>query len=545
MIHLTRNISIVFCVIAFSFLNGCIPDKDCAPNLPYFVDHIVALDASFLVTPDSSIVVAQRDRGLFQLHKYEYPYTQASKRLSFSSQDVFSPFLLSKQIGGISDTYGDEHYQSTINDLNEFIGALPLQSIRSSPNGRYVVYQFKDQTEVYLYDAANHEKKMISSLRYRLHGVSFSDNEQELVISYDDKLLAYDLINKEGRYLANALEGEKLNPFIYRDSVYFVNNNLSEFYQVFSSGIDQHKSDSVSYSLVHTENHDLRLPKRTDSSLYYIEIINSQYLLRRIDLISKAVLSVNSTGVVYDYQFVGEKKIAIMYSAFNTPRSIIVYDLEKGDKLNLINSEIDFGASFSLLTHDGLSPAYEFSPNKNTRRKGVVLFFHPGMHSDFSPRWDTDLMSLCHAGYVVVSPNYPMSTGYGKVHFNKNLESATKDMLSWKNKIRDQYPDLPIYCFAYSSGSVLMESFLAQNHTDIAGSASFFGTAKRDYQRNLPAFYIFGKNDPFIENNDLDNSFSEHDHVIILEDEGHWIRRRNNQEVILKELYCFFSCATT
>jgi alpha-beta hydrolase superfamily lysophospholipase len=192
-----------------------------------------------------------------------------------------------------------------------------------------------------------------------------------------------------------------------------------------------------------------------------------------------------------------------------------------------------------------LSPAYYLLPNKSQSLKGVILFFHPGLNTDYSPRWETILNSLTYGGYIIIAPNYPMSAGYGKTFKELNFTDALKDMRSWKDTIKKEFAGLPVYYLSFSSGNLLMESCLKIDHQDISGAASLFGLSISNAIPRVPTNFIFGKNDPLINSQyrvDLINQYHMdfRNKTIIYYDEWHWFRKKENIENCLNEIIKFW-----
>jgi len=191
-----------------------------------------------------------------------------------------------------------------------------------------------------------------------------------------------------------------------------------------------------------------------------------------------------------------------------------------------------------------LSPAYEFIPAIAQDIKGTVLFIHPGLHLDFSPRWDTVLMTLVENGYRIFAPNYPMSAGYGKNHFSSEPKAAVLDILKWKKYLLEKYNNESLYLLTSSSGNLLMESILEIDNEDITSSASLFGLSGiRPQEKTL---YVLGKKDSRVN---FDKRYSQlkeyqtrsNDLVIAAyNNEGHWLRNiKNTKDALLKIINYF------
>lgn len=263
------------------------------------------------------------------------------------------------------------------------------------------------------------------------------------------------------------------------------------------------------------------MPKFNGTYLYYVESIRNQYILKRTDFSN--TVKITKRGVVYNYDFIAPGKVGIIYSDFITPRT---WDIHT----NSLNLQI----GFHLLTSSILK----------MRRASIILNFHPGLHSDFSPRWDSTLIALLSHGYIIVSPNYPMSKGYGKTYNTASFNDAVSDMISWKNFVKKQYNGLPLYYLAASSGNLLMEECLETDQEGVAKAVSLFGLFRRtSYSFTVPVLYVLGKNDPkvnyVLRKFSLNSTNKTNISVIEYEDEGHWFRKRENLKDALSKLLCF------
>jgi len=177
---------------------------------------------------------------------------------------------------------------------------------------------------------------------------------------------------------------------------------------------------------------------------------------------------------------------------------------------------------------EDLSSAYELYKENNLRTK-TILFLHPGMHSDFSPRWDNLLFALVNSGFTVIAPNYPMSFGYGKSYQQYFVETAADDIFNWVKKLNMDSNE--IFLLSMSSGNLILEEVLQYQDLEVSSMASIGGlrgrTSKNDKQR--PFLRLYGSNDPLLNYSELVKQKVIGDSIFIFQNEGHWFRDINNQ----------------
>jgi dipeptidyl aminopeptidase/acylaminoacyl peptidase len=156
-------------------------------------------------------------------------------------------------------------------------------------------------------------------------------------------------------------------------------------------------------------------------------------------------------------------------------------------------------------------------------------------------------MNVCNNGYIIIAPNYPMSSGFGKSYYNLNFSDALTDINNWKEFISQRYADIPLYYLSSSSGNILMEQSLNQDHKGIYASASLFGVPVNEYPNlPVPVLYILGENDPLIDFNtrhknlEIAQKLNSDISVISYKGEGHWFRNSGNTRDAVDKLVRYF-----
>lgn len=517
-------------------------NKKCVAETISFIESGMEVEPSFLIHPNGEIIISGNKSDLFSLYKYK------NSKLSVydSIPNVMYPFLFKGRVAGLTDQDGNEKFRSTDSNFNSYFGSNYIRSVFSFKKGLLLIVQLIDDNDIYIVDVLKQTKRILISNVKNLHNVQYSEEYNFMVANYDNKLLCIKLNdNKQRIEISSNSEGEKMNPFIYGKEIYFSNNIDSEYYSIYRVNIED--KPGVPEQLLQSA-HDVKMPKYNGESLFYIEVINSEYLLRKMDLNSGTIYKITNNGVIYNYEFYDTKDIIFTFTDFDTPKSIISYNISDNSFNNLTGNSLKLNISYKFIEQTTeRSPAYLYSPPNEVKIKGVILFFHPGLHSDFSPRWDPLLSNLCNNGYVILAPNYPMSAGFGKSFYNANFSDAVTDIAKWKNFIRDYYKEHPIYYLSTSSGNILMEHTLIEDNKNILASASFFGiSSSSEYNSSIPTIYFLGRNDPIVGYSDLLNKLrkeqinNDNIKIVSYDAEGHWFRKSNNLKNAMQYLANFF-----
>jgi pimeloyl-ACP methyl ester carboxylesterase len=492
--------------------------------------NVVETDSKIFISEDSTIFFSSDKNSYYNIFSFK---NSSIHPFLISDCDVFSPFLWQTKINALKDQNGNEIFETFYKDAELPFNNREFKRLLSSADGKYLIAEYMDQPAHFFINGATSQHTLLAKYEKRFYGYNFSGDGKYLVLSYDDELFLYDIAQNSKKSLAGDMPGEKRNPFLFGDRLFFESETKSEFSQIYQTNINDINERQI---LVHASDHDLKMPQCDGKYLYFIEIIKSEYLLRRKNLQTGQVGNLTEKGVIYNYSLYGADKLILVYSDFITPKSLMLLNLPDRNMTNMSGASLDFKATFSFkLMEAGLSPAYIFKPPEKTKINGVILFFHPGLNSDFSPRWDIMLMALISQGYIIVAPNYPLSCGYGKKYRSASFTSAVTDMINWKHKLKIQYNDLPLYFISASSGNLLMEEVLNTDNDGVKAAAALFGLSRNripDYE--IPLLYILGENDPVVnfsmkkeilQRAKLSNKQIE---ILSFPDEGHWFRRKNN-----------------
>jgi hypothetical protein len=495
------------------------------------------VDSKFFLDEKKNLYFSKYDSGYYNTYSLNYE-KKKSNRLSRRG-DFFSPLVINGYVGCLGDSAGNGQFRLYVNPIAG-MQAEHVKMIGASVSGKYVLYQPEFNSAIFLWDSRARVARPVCQDVKDFHGYSFSSEDKSLIVSCNDDLwqIALDGYFSQTK-IATDLRGAKLNPYLYNRTAYFVSDELTENYSIYSSELD----NPSPCKLVRTGPNDLRLPKILGGRLSYLEISRSEYLLKVLDA-NGETKALTTSGVTYDYQQLNDSLIACTYSDLNTPRSMLLIHKATGMTTNLTGRSFDLGIRSTYINEPGRSAAYELRPPIGIPIRGLILFFHPGLTSDFSPRWDTILMALCMNGFIIVAPNYPMSYGYGKKFRSMNMGDAISDMTIWAREARRGHADIPMICLASSSGNLLMERVLDVVGNEVNCAISLFGlSANIPGKTSLPVMHVLGQNDPLIDCArriaDLkDSGFAPSD-ILVLGNEGHWIRKSKNFKTVLHGIINF------
>lgn len=479
---------------------------------------------------DNLEIFYSQDIGInFHLMKYENDETVQVKA---DTNDYFNPFLAKGRVCALHDSLGSENIKPSVNVIHFFLSKVSgiINRIYSSDSGNYAIALLSHDDNIYFLHLRQKRFNVIRSSIHKFNSVIFSKDDMFLILSYDSHLVYYSIVKNKSIELVRNIMSPKLNPSVHNNEVYFVMNDTSEFYQIYKVPISNFNTKPV---LVKKSNHDLRLPKVKDNYLYFITIIRSEYLLKCENLSTLKEEYLTTKGVVYNYKLFLKDKLVVAYSDFYTPRNIFIYNLKTHKMKNISGNSIKINIKYRYIHKSAyISSAYLFKPDDSALRRGIILFIHPGLNADFSPRWDKTLTNLTNNGYTIIAPNYPMSCGYGKKYRNQSIIAAVSDIINWENYIKEKYPGQPLYLLSFSSGNIIMELVLHEGSNGVKAAASFFGIpADNIPEFSLPILYILGKNDPYINYETRDNMLKESINmgynlkVLTFGKEGHWFRK--------------------
>jgi len=526
----------VFFTSCLSF-SGKIKECD-SLQVNYLLASSEAAD-KYLITSDDRIVFSVNESDYFKLKVFIAG--KVSDALP-GNENVFNPFHTDEGICALQDFEGDEAFIPLNGHLRNALADRIVRNIFTLSSEKLVI-EMKNEKVLFLYDPTLKNLKTIMTGFGKINGLAANDNC--IVISSDNNLNLYDYNSGRLFPVAGNLVGEKLNPFLSGTSLFFVNNDVSEYYSVYT--LDISNTLEIKPAEIFSRPHDIRMPKVKGDNLYYVEIINSEYLLKRTNFSTKESETLISEGVVYNFDFYNDTLISYIYSDLNTPKSLCLYNTLKKSSLNISGTSVTQNIGASFIQSSGAVSGAWYLADTLKPVKGIILYIHPGFHSDFSPRWDYLLMNLCANGYSILAPNYPGSCGFGKSFTSLSEEDAVSDLIGWKEYIQQEYKDKPVYCLSASSGNMLMERLLTDNYKGVRAGISLFGVpgSDYDYKCKIPSLYILGENDPVVNYNARYSRLASMQggnklKLISYSDEGHWFRKKKNSGDAIGEILRFF-----
>ena len=502
----------------------------------YDFSNIRETDNSFIISPSANILFSQSYGDNYQIFSYHIP-SQNFDILPQPKSNNKSPFFFNNEIYYLTEVQrSEENYKLTDEKLSGIVNNRSINEIVSSKSGNTVLIKFKDNDSLFILNSRDHlSLKFIYTLEEDLNAAEISEEYNVVVISSGNKLLNISLSDSSVFEVGKNWNCKKLNPFIYKDSVYFASYGTADNYQIYCTSLRNSSESPV--LVLQTRGYDLRLPKKNQSHLSFIEIQNSNYLLKYFDTATNQLVTVNEAGVVYNYEFYNGQ-IFYVYSDLITPRGLKRFDLKTKKNIDITCQKFELNVIMNMLSKDSTEPpAYIFSTFQKQASKGIILYFHPGRRGrgyDFSPRWDNMILPFCLNGFTILCPNFPMSTGYGKMYESQSFDSSVNYMAKWVDYVHIKYPEHPIYLYGSSSGCVLMEACLLKVSDKVTGAISAFGLSYSSYfPDKTPLCFVLGKKDlivPFDQRLKMLEQLNSKGNMTIvsLDAVGHWIQRPEN-----------------
>lgn len=518
------------------FLLSCNSREDTSPV--HLSDEV---SSRLVAVASGEIYFTKRRNDVLALHRYK---NDSVFSLSDGVRDIFNPFCVLDSVYGMEDDQGDQNFVVNSPALHAAMGGKPIRNLYASQLSPTIIYNHVNEKILYLYDVNKNKKIELFVYKDDVFGVDFS--KEHIVVSADKSLYLIDPATYSVEVIAEEMDGEKLNPSISGNEVYFVNNGSTEFLNIYKVALDGSRAATHCYG----SDADLVMPKIDKGRLYFLEIRESKYLLSFLDK-NRNKETITRDGVVFSYLLAGDDVI-FTYSDINLPRSLCRYNLSSRKTIfyDSRRPKTDVLASF-VTSPSGNSYGYKIASSKHSARpKGVILMMKGGIpgRSDFSPRWDDILVNLASNGYTIYVPNFRTSVGYGKSYLKHTSDEAILDLLEWKKFISREHPQLNLYLFSISSGNLYLEEVLKRDSEGIKGVASLVGLHSGPPSRNLsPALYILGKNDHNFSaesrrrNIWWNSFFMMNKEVIMYDDEGHLLRRKANIVHATRSLMAFFS----
>ena len=159
-------------------------------SLSLIIDIPVEISDKYLILDNGQIVFSVNDSNGFFLKTY---FNGSIEELMPHEKNLFNPTLIAGEISAIQDLDGNEDFKLTNDKLHEYIGVSSIQSIYTFKHGYLILIQLSNDQNLYLIDLKSNTKKSVVRIFQKLNGVSFCESKNSLVISYDNKLILFDI----------------------------------------------------------------------------------------------------------------------------------------------------------------------------------------------------------------------------------------------------------------------------------------------------------------------------------------------------------------
>jgi len=447
--------------------------------------------------------------------------------------------------------------------------------------------------DVFLYDLVTKQMQNLTSSKSTDEGnPQFSPFENKLVWLSSGLLKIYSVVSKEIIYTS----AERVKSFLwssdslifyedpnsnirslntnnYKDSMLWISPAESYVPKMFnySDNTLRFITDHEGYSKIYCLNllsdeidipvnieHDIYSPQ-VDSAgnLHFRMNIDGEILNYYQDMNGEIIKAENlASGVSYQYFISSDTRINL-FSDINRPKSIQI-DRE-GQILSIIppnDSYKIYSKVEKVKTRDNMTH-YIFTP-LNNRAKGWIVWLHGGPHEQISPRYNVFYNYLNKEGWGIVCINYPGSTGLGNNFEMRNRRrnerftiqtsyiKETLDTIFKQNGIKNK----KVTIVGVSYGAVLAHRF-TQDYPGIVNKIiDFSGLSRRYPAHKLKDFFsthkylfITGENDFAFDTSKLKFirycKITAKAELMVLENEGHYIRRRNSLQSTLNKMITF------
>jgi len=504
-----------------------------------FQSPIMELEPRLLI--DKADVYFSASNGYtYNLYKYSH---RTLTRITNANNDILYPFLFKSHICGLQDHNGEENFKPTDSDLVQLTKGKSIRSLYSFEGGNLIYILFKGEGKLYEFNLKKMTQKVVLDNVQRLNGVAISIDKQTLSVSCDNKLLCIKLnAQRQVCEIENGPldEPNKTDPFFDKNRLIFSSNRNSEYYNIYAADLS---TQIPKVTLLFHSDHDLLMPKVFGNDLYFLELTNSEYLLRCLNLKTGVKTAITKKGVVYNYEKKDAENIICTYSDDKTPKSLLNIRLSDNYVSTIVGGPIKTNVQTVLIPSTNVrSQGFSLYSLALKEKRGVILFFHPGVHADYSPRWDVILNNLASNGFLVIAPNYPGSIGFGKFFLNDNIDKINDDIFQWHLYIAQNFGQLPVYYLSMSSGNLIMLQALKMDIEHNIRTVSICGIP--DYHLENQAtksLYILGENDPYIpfferESNLMKLINVSQKDIFSISGEGHWLRKRQNQVAVVQRI---------
>ncbi|MBB6131480.1 dienelactone hydrolase family protein [Mucilaginibacter lappiensis] len=491
------------------------------------------IDSRFLIDKND-IYISIHDKDRYKIVNIKDPQTS----IIASKNSLFHPFIFKNRLIALEDIANKGYYTATDDIIKNLCGPSGFDQLYSLNNGQLLIFKELNDPSVFLLDSVKMKKVRIVTAIGKMNGAVYHKSSNSVYLSFDNLLESINLDTYRQTIIAPEFRGAKINLSLSENNLYFTSNSSWNYYAIYKLDLLEPKSNPM---LVYKSNHDLCQPVQNKRYLYFTEVVNAEYILKRMDLVTRNIATLTKKGVVYDFQFTNDR-MYFSYSDLNFPKCLIGYQETKKSYQHIpVKNDSVNGFSFKSFDMAG-SHGFEISKNR-VKTKGIVIFLHPGFQSNYSPRFDDLVNNVCINGYRVISLNFPTSSGYGKRFLESDYDSAVGSVSRCTEILKEKYK-LPFFFISVSAANPLMETLCES--ASVNGAVSLFGIPKISINTSskIPTLYILGKQDRLINadqrekqiRNAKNNNFS----CIMYPEEGHWFRADKNLNSAIAAIITFF-----
>jgi pimeloyl-ACP methyl ester carboxylesterase len=338
-------------------------------------------------------------------------------------------------------------------------------------------------------------------------------------------------------------------------SLYFLSDHEGGVSQVYRLDLESSHLQRVAPS-----SHDQYSPLERPDGLFFRTSVDGNFMALRLRAGRVDTLSPRR-GVVYDFSLDFPKPLFV-YAGAQEVTSIYAVEPD-GSWTDLLSPHpaVVQPAAREFRTADGM---VHFVFALDSQPQHWIVWLHGGPREQVSPRFNLYFDYLTRLGYAILALNYPGSTGIGNMYELAGVPDTTRverqlagidDALT---RARELYPHLDRYVLVgVSYGSAVGFLHLLRHPKQVTKFIDFSGVTTRPTQPELsdiptalpPILSIHGANDPHQKTPARRALLKARGRLarttdVVLNDEGHYIGRRQSIRIILGQMRQFLAPAS-
>ena len=521
---------------------------------------------------------------------YLYDLSRDSiEKITYASDSSLFPRISSRgdRIVYSRDRGGDENYQLIIYDINK----RSEQMITEDPKHYYVQPVFSPSGDAIAF-LSNRGGNPLQIFVWRRGEIIELTKWREPIMTLDwlsDKEIVYikGIYSNELRIIdIDTLEDKLLLRFEGSEIEYgdvdrvnrkiLFTSNKEEWFD-----IGEYIVDEGVWRWVYRSSYEKYDPRYFRDEILFIELVEGVYYLKSLRLDGSNATRVIAQGVV-EYEIFGGSNIAYVKSRSDTPSTLIVNNKviidNTPDQLRgkLVKAVIEYYKTFD----NRKIQAVVYKPSNWNRV--AVIHVHGGPDANDADTWNPLSQLLALEGYMVISPNYRGSTGFGRTfqHLNdKDLGGGDLLDVLYAARYARELGAEKIVVMGASYGGYLTGLAITKApdewsaavaivgfynwYTEYENEADYlkaYDSIKMDpslfkerspifFVENIktPVLFIHGANDPRCpveEVYQITNKLSElgrYHELLVFPDEGHSIRKDSNRITMYRKIIEFLN----